>query len=89
MLFAFLSILLGMGLVALMGSSMTNMIVAVAVFSILAFARLVRVNTLALKHLTYYLVGARHRCFGLGYHFAAYFIGYPFIAGDIYQRAGI
>lgn len=36
-----------------MGSGMANVIVAVAVFSIPAFARLVRGNTLVLKHLTY------------------------------------
>ncbi len=36
-----------------MGSGMANVFVAVAVFSIPAFARLVRGNTLILKHLTY------------------------------------
>ncbi|QLH64349.1 glutathione ABC transporter permease GsiD [Serratia symbiotica] len=52
-LFAFPGILLAIGVVALMGSGMANVIVAVAVFSIPAFARLVRGNTLVLKHLTY------------------------------------
>ncbi|WON78110.1 glutathione ABC transporter permease GsiD [Serratia sp. UGAL515B_01] len=52
-LFAFPGILLAMGVVAIMGSGMSNVIVAVAIFSIPAFARLVRGNTLMLKHLTY------------------------------------
>lgn len=52
-LFAFPGILLAIGVVAIMGSGMSNVIVAVAIFSIPAFARLVRGNTLVLKHLTY------------------------------------
>jgi len=52
-LFAFPGILLALGVVAILGSSMTNVIVAVSVFSVPAFARLVRGNTLALKNLTY------------------------------------
>ncbi|EFE93715.1 glutathione ABC transporter permease GsiD [Serratia odorifera] len=52
-LFAFPGILLAIGVVAVMGSGMANVIVAVAIFSIPAFARLVRGNTLVLKHLTY------------------------------------
>jgi glutathione transport system permease protein len=52
-LFAFPGMLLAIGVVAVMGSSMTNVIVAVAVFSIPAFARLVRASTLSLKHSTY------------------------------------
>lgn len=52
-LFAFPGILLAIGVVAIMGSGMTNVIVAVAVFSIPAFARLVRGNTLVIKHMTY------------------------------------
>lgn len=52
-LFAFPGILLAIGVVAIMGSGMTNVIVAVAIFSIPAFARLVRGNTLVLKNLTY------------------------------------
>jgi len=52
-LFAFPGILLAIGVVAILGSGMENVIVAVAVFSIPTFARLVRGNTLALKHLTY------------------------------------
>ena len=52
-LFAFPGILLALGIVAVLGSSMVNVVVAVSVFSIPAFARLVRGNTLALKHMTY------------------------------------
>lgn len=52
-LFAFPGILLAIGIVAILGSGMVNVILAVAVFSVPAFARLVRGNTLALKHLTY------------------------------------
>ena len=52
-LFAFPGILLAIGIVAILGGGMANVIWAVAVFSIPTFARLVRGNTLALKHLTY------------------------------------
>jgi len=52
-LFAFPGILLAIGVVAIMGSGMAKVIIAVAIFSIPAFARLVRGNTLVLKHLTY------------------------------------
>lgn len=52
-LFAFPGILLALGVVAILGSSMTNVIVAVSVFSVPAFARLVRGNTLVLKQMTY------------------------------------
>ncbi len=52
-LFAFPGILLALGVVAILGSSMTNVIIAVAVFSVPAFARLVRGNTLVLKQQTY------------------------------------
>ncbi|MET0346410.1 MAG: glutathione ABC transporter permease GsiD [Casimicrobiaceae bacterium] len=52
-LFAFPGILLAIGIVAILGGGMTNVIVAVAIFSIPTFARLVRGNTLALKHLTF------------------------------------
>ena len=62
-LFAFPGILLALGVVAILGSSMTNVVVAVAVFSVPAFARLVRGNTLVLKHQTYiesaHSIGAR------------------------------
>ncbi|MEA9390597.1 glutathione ABC transporter permease GsiD [Acerihabitans sp. TG2] len=52
-LFAFPGILLAIAVVAVLGSGMSNVIIAVAVFSIPAFARLVRGNTLVLKHQTY------------------------------------
>ena len=52
-LFAFPGILLAIGIVAILGGGMANVIVAGAIFSIPTFARLVRGNTLALKHLTY------------------------------------
>lgn len=52
-LFAFPGILLALGVVAILGSSMVNVVVAVSVFSVPAFARLVRGNTLALKQMTY------------------------------------
>ena len=52
-LFAFPGILLAIGIVAILGGGMLNVVIAVAVFSVPTFARLVRGNTLALKHLTY------------------------------------
>src|SRR5206468_10661931 len=52
-LHAALPILLAIGIVAILGGGMANVIVAVAVFSVPTFARLVRGNTLALKHLTF------------------------------------
>ncbi len=52
-LFAFPGILLAIGVVAILGNGMINVVCAVAIFSIPAFARLVRGNTLMLKHLTY------------------------------------
>jgi glutathione transport system permease protein len=52
-LFAFPGILLAIGIVAILGNGMVNVIVAVAVFSVPAFARLVRGNVLSLKHQTY------------------------------------
>jgi len=52
-LFAFPGILLAIAVVAVMGSGMANVIIAVAVFSVPAFARLVRGNTLVLKQQTF------------------------------------
>ncbi|WP_288407189.1 glutathione ABC transporter permease GsiD [uncultured Herbaspirillum sp.] len=52
-LFAFPGILLAIGIVAILGGGMINVIISVSVFSIPAFARLVRGNTLQLKNLTY------------------------------------
>ena len=51
-LLAFPGMLLAIGVVAILGSSMVNVIVAVAVFSVPAFARLVRGNTLSIKQLS-------------------------------------
>ncbi|MGX7000238.1 glutathione ABC transporter permease GsiD [Caballeronia sp. KNU42] len=52
-LFAFPGILLAIGVVAILGNGMVNVVCAVSIFSIPAFARLVRGNTLMLKQLTY------------------------------------
>jgi len=52
-LFAFPGILLAIGIVAILGGGMINVVVAVSIFSIPTFARLVRGNTLSLKHLTF------------------------------------
>ena len=52
MLLAFPGMLLAIGVVAILGSSMVNVIVAVAVFSVPAPA-LVRGNTLSIKQMTY------------------------------------
>jgi glutathione transport system permease protein len=52
-LFAFPGILLAIAIVAILGGGMTNVIFAVAIFSIPTSARLVRGNTLSLKRLTY------------------------------------
>jgi glutathione transport system permease protein len=52
-LFAFPGILLAIGVVAILGNGMVNVVVAVSIFSVPAFARLVRGNTLVLKNLTY------------------------------------
>jgi glutathione transport system permease protein len=52
-LFAFPGILLAIAIVAILGSGMVNVIIAVSIFSIPTFARLARGNTLAIKQLTY------------------------------------
>lgn len=57
-LLAFPGILLAIGVVAVLGPGITNVIYAVAVFSVPVFARLVRGNTLALKQ-TVYVQAAR------------------------------
>ena len=63
-LFAFPGILLAISVVAILGSGMTNVIMAVAIFSIPTFARLVRGNTLSLKRQTFVeaarSIGASH-----------------------------
>lgn len=48
-LFAFPGIILAIAIVAILGSGMTNVVIAVAVFNTPKFARLVRSNTLATK----------------------------------------
>ena len=57
-LFAFPGLLLAIAVVALIGPGVTNVIWAVAVFSVPVFARLVRGNVLAIKH-TQYVQAAR------------------------------
>ncbi len=52
-LFAFPGILLALGVVAILGAGLVNVVVAVSVFSVPAFARLVRGTTLVLKNTTY------------------------------------
>ncbi|WP_306153213.1 ABC transporter permease subunit [Roseovarius sp. MMSF_3281] len=52
-LFAFPGILLAIGIVAILGAGLVNVIIAVAVFSVPAFARIVRSGTLSLKEATY------------------------------------
>ncbi len=52
-LLAFPGILLAIGIVAVLGPGVTNVIYAVAVFSVPVFARLVRGSTLALKQAIY------------------------------------
>ena len=52
-LFAFPGILLPFGIVAILGGGLLNVVMAVAIFSVPAFARLVRGNVLVLKHETY------------------------------------
>lgn len=52
-LFAFPGILLAIGIVAILGGGMVNVVAAVAVFSVPAFARLVRGNVLVLKQATF------------------------------------
>lgn len=49
-LFAFPGIILAIAIVAILGSGMGNVVIAVAVFSTPTFARLVRSRTLTLKH---------------------------------------
>lgn len=57
-LFAFPGILLAIGIVAILGPGLGNVIIAVAVFSVPIFARIVRSGTLVLKQ-TIYVESAR------------------------------
>nr|WP_205668608.1 ABC transporter permease subunit [Ammoniphilus sp. CFH 90114] len=52
-LFAFPGILLAIAIIALLGPGMTNVIIAVGIFTIPIFTRIVRGNTLSLKNMTY------------------------------------
>ncbi|MBD8892465.1 ABC transporter permease subunit [Roseibium litorale] len=52
-LFAFPGILLAIGIIAILGPGLENVIIAVATFSVPAFARIVRGGTLSLKQSTY------------------------------------
>lgn len=52
-LFAFPGMLLAIAVVALLGPGLNNVILAVAIFSVPIFARLVRAQTLTLRHSTY------------------------------------
>lgn len=85
-LFAFPGILLAIGVVAIMGSGMANVIIAVAIFSIPAFARLVRVIPGA-EAPDLYRVGTQHRRFGLDHHRAAYFAGHSFVDCGVFHHA--
>ncbi len=60
-LFAFPGIILAIAIVAILGSGMTNVIIAVAVFNIPKFARLVRGNTLATKNSVFVQAAKEHR----------------------------
>ena len=71
-LFAFPGILLAIGIVAILGGGMSNVIIAVSIFSIPTFARLVRGNTLSLKHLTYRRSRAQRRRVRLDHRAAAH-----------------
>ena len=52
-LFAFPGILLAIGIVAILGGGLANVVAAVAIFFFLSFARLVRASVLSLKTQTY------------------------------------
>lgn len=52
-LFAFPGIILAIGIIAILGPGLYNVIIAVAIFSMPMFARIVRSNTLALKNSVY------------------------------------
>src|SRR5699024_4195002 len=52
-LLAFHSILLALAIVSVLGASLNNVIIAVAIFSVPVFARIVRGSTLAVKNLEY------------------------------------
>lgn len=64
-LFAFPGILLAIGIIAILGPGLGNVIIAISVFSVPMFARIVRSSTLAVKSTVYVeatrSIGAKHR----------------------------
>ena len=64
-LFAFPGLILAIAIVAILGSGMTNVVIAVAVFSTPTFARLVRSKTLTLKN-SVFVLAARNIDTGMG-----------------------
>ena len=64
-----------------------NVIVAVAIFSIPAFARLVRGNTLVLKHLTYIESARSIGALGLDHHPAAHSAGHSVFDRGLFYPA--
>ncbi|KAB2336624.1 ABC transporter permease subunit [Cytobacillus depressus] len=64
-LFAFPGILLAIGIIAILGPGLGNVVIAIAIFGIPTFARIVRSSTLALKSTTYVeatrSIGAKHK----------------------------
>jgi glutathione transport system permease protein len=64
-LFAFPGILLAIGIIAILGPGLENVVIAIAVFGVPSFARIVRSSTLSLKSTVYVdatkSIGAKHR----------------------------
>jgi glutathione transport system permease protein len=64
-LFAFPGILLAIGIIAILGPGLENVIIAISIFSVPIFARIVRSSTLAVKSTVYVeatrSIGAKHR----------------------------
>ena len=64
-LFAFPGILLAIGIIAILGPGLGNVIIAISIFSVPMFARIVRSSTLAVKSTTYVeatrSIGAKHK----------------------------
>ncbi|WP_053365814.1 ABC transporter permease subunit [Bacillus sp. FJAT-27245] len=64
-LFAFPGILLAIGIIAILGPGLRNVIIAISIFSVPMFARIVRSSTLAVKSTVYVeatrSIGAKHK----------------------------
>ncbi|WP_141604371.1 nickel transporter permease [Terrilactibacillus laevilacticus] len=64
-LFAFPGMILAIGIIALLGPGLSNVVIAVAIFSIPNFARIVRSTTLSVKSMLYieatHSIGAKNR----------------------------